>query len=295
MKNKYTLLQVLLVFMIPAWSLFAQGIPNPGFENWNGTTLTDWVHNGSSFIPTVTQSTDAYSGNFAVHGEVVDFVGTPFPPTLFPGTQASPLFAFTSRPNTLTGQYKFEGQGGDALFIEVVFINQSIGGGGEGHAEITANAAGYTLFEIPITYAADNPPGWQPTDASITITIKPPDQQIPSVGTKFTIDHLTFDGMPLDVEEIENGLKPDEYSLEQNYPNPFNPSTKIEFSVPESGNVSLQIYNLLGERVANLVNGYLNSGTYSAEWNAEALASGTYIYQINSGNYSETKKMILLK
>jgi hypothetical protein len=85
------------------------------------------------------------------------------------------------------------------------------------------------------------------------------------------------------------------YSLEQNYPNPFNPATKISFSIPESGIVTLKIYNLLGEEVSTLVNGDLKAGTYEANFNASNLTSGIYFYTIKAGNFSETKKMLLLK
>ncbi|MCG6913775.1 T9SS type A sorting domain-containing protein [bacterium BMS3Abin03] len=83
--------------------------------------------------------------------------------------------------------------------------------------------------------------------------------------------------------------------LKQNYPNPFNPSTTISFTLPESGNVSLRIFNTLGEEVTTLVNGYTEAGIYSYNFNAENLPSGFYIYQLNTKKYSLTKKMLFLK
>ena len=89
---------------------------------------------------------------------------------------------------------------------------------------------------------------------------------------------------------------PVSYNLEQNYPNPFNPSTIIEFSLPEnSGNVRLSIYNLLGEKVAELVNKSLEAGRYQYQWNAENSASGIYIYELRTGSFVAMKKMILVK
>jgi hypothetical protein len=85
------------------------------------------------------------------------------------------------------------------------------------------------------------------------------------------------------------------FSLGQNYPNPFNPTTKINFTIPESGNVTLKIYNSLGEEVSILMNGELKAGTYEANFNASNLSSGIYFYSLRTGNFSETKKMLLLK
>ncbi len=90
-------------------------------------------------------------------------------------------------------------------------------------------------------------------------------------------------------------LSPEEFSLSQNYPNPFNPSTTIEYTLPESGNVKLIVINSLGEEVATLVNKYQESGSYKFNFDARDLASGIYFYKITAGTFANTKKMILMK
>jgi hypothetical protein len=80
-----------------------------------------------------------------------------------------------------------------------------------------------------------------------------------------------------------------------NYPNPFNPATKISFYLPDAGNITLKIYDLLGKEVATLVDDNLNAGNYSVEWNAANYSSGIYLYKLKSANYTETKKMLLVK
>ena len=85
------------------------------------------------------------------------------------------------------------------------------------------------------------------------------------------------------------------FNLSQNYPNPFNPSTTINFSIPVAGVVKLNIYNVLGEKVETLLNSYLDSGLHEVVFNAEHLPSGIYIYTLNTGNFYQTRKMILLK
>lgn len=88
---------------------------------------------------------------------------------------------------------------------------------------------------------------------------------------------------------------PVKFELLQNYPNPFNPSTKIQFSIPQAGNVKLTVYNLLGQEVAVLVNDHLNSGLHEVEFNAENLSSGMYIYRLESSGNISARKMILMK
>ncbi len=88
---------------------------------------------------------------------------------------------------------------------------------------------------------------------------------------------------------------PSEYALSQNYPNPFNPTTEINFSIPASGNTSLAIYNVLGQKVATLVNEQLSAGSYKYQFDASNLTSGIYFYKLQSNDYSQVRKMMLLK
>ncbi|MBE0572437.1 MAG: T9SS type A sorting domain-containing protein [Ignavibacteriaceae bacterium] len=88
---------------------------------------------------------------------------------------------------------------------------------------------------------------------------------------------------------------PTTYNLEQNYPNPFNPSTTIKFSLPEATNITLKIYNTLGEKVAELVNTNLEAGYYNYQWDAGNIASGIYIYELRTEKFIALKKMILIK
>lgn len=85
------------------------------------------------------------------------------------------------------------------------------------------------------------------------------------------------------------------FSLKQNYPNPFNPSTTIQFSLPKEEHVGLRIFNLLGEEVAALISGRLRAGAHSVQWNASAVPSGVYFYRLQAGDFSETKKLILIR
>lgn len=96
--------------------------------------------------------------------------------------------------------------------------------------------------------------------------------------------------IPNEIDEI-----PGKFALEQNYPNPFNPSTNISFNLPVSSQVTLKVYNLLGQEVATLVNGKLGSGLHSVRFDARGLSSGMYLYRIEAGSFVQNKKMMLIK
>lgn len=112
----------------------------------------------------------------------------------------------------------------------------------------------------------------------------------------FYVDNLRikYPGGTTSMEEAELNM-PDGYSLGQNYPNPFNPSTMIEFGLKQEGNTTLRVYDLLGSEVAVLVNGRLGAGYHKAVWDASGHASGIYFYRLQSGNFMETRKMLLVR
>jgi len=110
--------------------------------------------------------------------------------------------------------------------------------------------------------------------------------------SRITID-FTAAVNPVSVEEEKTFVK--EYFIEQNYPNPFNPSTKINYGIKKAGNVEISVYNILGNKVATLLNGFKPAGRHSISFNATNLSSGVYFYRINSNGFVETRKMILEK
>lgn len=112
---------------------------------------------------------------------------------------------------------------------------------------------------------------------------------------------LTMEGLNnvvLNLEEapfFNNLTVPDKFNLGQNYPNPFNPETKINYSVPVSGNVNIAVFNAAGQLVKELVNGFVNAGNYTVSFGGTNLASGVYYYKLEANSFTETKKMILVK
>jgi uncharacterized delta-60 repeat protein len=104
-----------------------------------------------------------------------------------------------------------------------------------------------------------------------------------------------LDDASTDIDEENSGEIPTEYFLSQNYPNPFNPTTNFEYRIADFGFVSLKVFDVLGKEVATLVNGEKPAGSYKIAFDASGLSSGVYFYKLQSGNFVESKKMILLR
>lgn len=98
----------------------------------------------------------------------------------------------------------------------------------------------------------------------------------------------------VNIHNISN-IIPSKFELKQNYPNPFNPVTNIEFKIVNSGFVKLKIFDMLGKEIETLYSGNLNAGSYKSQWDASNFPSGVYYYKLETENFSETKRMILLK
>lgn len=157
------------------------------------------------------------------------------------------------------------------------------------------NTGGPSLFKYGIYYTGvegDAPAGNSPMDNefdsgdhSINIKDLPNIEILNKFGTYSPITS---------VRRVDNEL-PANYTLEQNYPNPFNPSTAIRYSVPTNGMVEIAIFNILGEKVASLINEEQTAGSYEIKFNAASMASGIYFYKLTSGSFSVTKKMMLVK
>lgn len=104
-----------------------------------------------------------------------------------------------------------------------------------------------------------------------------------------------FNSVSTSIDEVNETTLPNEIKLHQNYPNPFNPTTNIRFELPESSVVTLEVYNILGQRVAQLVNERKSPGRYEVNFDASALSSGVYLYRLQTDSFTETRQMMLIK
>jgi hypothetical protein len=113
-----------------------------------------------------------------------------------------------------------------------------------------------------------------------------------NIVSGFLVDTL-FRGTAVSVSEPV--ILPSMFTLSQNYPNPFNPSTKIKYSIPHISFVTLKIYDILGREIETLVNEEKNVGFYEVNFDASKLASGIYFYKLTAENFTDIKKLILIK
>jgi hypothetical protein len=116
-------------------------------------------------------------------------------------------------------------------------------------------------------------------------------------GAYGAIFKTTTGGFPVLIPEEENHPQNlvESHYLHQNYPNPFNPQTTITFDLPQSHEVTLKVFNIIGEEVVTLVSERLSAGSHSYDWDAGNLSSGIYVYRLQAGDYVETRKMVLMR
>ena len=278
-----------IVLIFSSSLLFAQ-IPNSGFENWVGgdpSIPEGWITNNASPAYTPILRTDiAYMGQYAANLRMVYFGSLVVPP--FMQSNAFPVSEYHGSVQGYYQFYPFEDT--EVLYIAAWFSEggQLVGAGG---IDIGNPASTYTAFNFPIEYISNSV---VPDSAYIWIGIADTSVGGPTQAAGYAnVDELSL-GPPTSVEEISPTI-PEYFEMKQNYPNPFNPSTKISYTIPERGNVSLKVFNLLGSQVAELVNGEIEAGSYVITFNASNLPTGTYFYRLQAGSFAQTRKMILLK
>ena len=121
-----------------------------------------------------------------------------------------------------------------------------------------------------------------------------PNGTTPFPDTMF-VDYVRVYELTTGIVSNGGGHIPDHFALSQNYPNPFNPTTTVSFDLPKKSFVSLKVFDVIGREVATIVSKEMSAGSYSRQWNAENIPSGVYFYRLQTGSFTETKKLVLLK
>ena len=284
-RHRLLLLAGMLVFAAEA---SAQNfLNNPGFETWNGGLPGGWRTDTVS----CQRSSVSHSGTYSIRLNHSNIMGIPFMGTLNQDT-----ILVSGAYFSLKGWYQFYPQGGDGFLIGI-FVHghpTSLLGTlvGAGSQEFYDAKSVYTAFSVGVEMM----PGSAGDTASITIYTLPDtaSDEFHS-GSYVLFDDLVLDNTLTDVRTANEFVRPASFSLSQNYPNPFNPTTQIEFAVPRSSNVTLKVYNSMGQEVRTLVDREFQVGRYRAIFNGAGLASGIYFYKMVAGDFVQSNKMMLVK
>lgn len=261
-------------------------IPNAGFETWSSGSPTGWYSLTAAIPGSIQQSSAAHGGSSAARGNVVSFSGFTITPILAAGEDGLG-FPVSQRHAMLSGFYQFNSAGGDALAVTVGMLQGGsvIAAGG---FIATTNQASYAQFDVPINYGAAG----DPDTAYIQFTIIDTASGTIDVGSYFIVDDLAFSG----ITSAEDPTRaPSRFELARNYPNPFNPSTRITFTLPEAAFVSLKVFDVLGREIGTLASEHLPRGEYTRTWDGSGQPGGVYFYRIQAGEFTQTRKLLLVK
>ncbi len=263
-------------------------IPNGGFEQWDslpgyGLLPVGWAaDNAQDSLNPVFQSTDAHSGSFACGGRVTNdsdiHRNSPFLHTSDSITNGVPDifvgFPITGGGTAFEGWYKLNSVGNDFLEVDLMFNNSGIA-----YFADTTTHSTYTHFSVPFVAPI-------PDSGTGSILIQLHGNH---VGTQFVLDDLGLVGgvavVPINIVS---------FVLEQNYPNPFNSSTTIRYSLPTDDHVTLEILNMLGERVALLEDGNEPAGEHQIFFNGELFPSGPYVCRFITASHGVSSNIIQL-
>jgi len=282
--------KLILFLTILNLSLFAQDIPNAGFENWTNGNPDGWFT--FDFLgDAVIQSTVSHSGSSAARLEIVAGLtpGSIVLPWMWAGDGSFQGFPINQTYGSLTGFYQFSPVGNDGLFA-IVWIYRDNTIIGAGALEIFNSASSYTQFSAPIEYNSSEVP-----DSAVIWFLVGGDStgEGGNLGSFALIDDLSWGGV-VAVEKVNSNI-PSVFAMQQNYPNPFNPSTTIEYAIPKESFVELKVYDIIGNELTTLVSEYQPAGRFRAEFNAANLSSGIYIAKLTAGSFTKSMKMTLMK
>ncbi|MBL8006428.1 MAG: choice-of-anchor J domain-containing protein [Ignavibacteria bacterium] len=241
-----------------------------GTNIWFGTNATKVYHSTDMGVTWTSGATTGTVNSYGVHFNNPT-TGLAGGPAMVVTTHGGTSYSAATAPGTTGNLNGIEGAGTDWWALRSdANIYRSTNGAANWTTAYTQ--AGAVFQDIDFVDVGGCPKGW-------------------AVGNAGAVARMqTITGISNYNNEI-----PASFNLKQNYPNPFNPTTNINFSLPKSGLVTLKVYDMVGKEVATLVNEVKSAGNYIVGFNASNLPSGAYFYRIESGNFTDTKKMLLIK
>jgi hypothetical protein len=262
---------------------FAQ-IPNASFETWNGGNPTQWTTGNSIAAGSATQSSDAYSGNYAVSLNSISGIGG-FVET---GDGVDGYFLNSGNPVALNGWYILNSVGGDEFVVLLSTKCPTVSSNGSTNSKYLTSTAVYKEFFACITYnnscTADS--------ASILLSLtNPSGDGSTHSGSYVIIDDLSWGACTTGVDDIKNTV-----DLEPSYPNPASDVCNIIYSIPNTATVSVSLYDVSGRKVMDILNNAnQTTGRYKIPLDVRTLANGVYIYTITVDGVPYSQKLAVAK
>ncbi len=244
-----------------------------GTNMWFGTNATKVYRSTDLGLTWTSGATTGTVNTYAVHYNTAS-VGLAAGTAMVLSTNGGTSYSAVTNPGTAGNMNGLEGAGSDWWSIRSGnTIYRSTNGAATWTNAFVSGTAVFQDLDFAITGSNTCPSGW-------------------AVGNAGVIAKMT--GTPTGVSTVSSEV-PSSFLLKQNYPNPFNPTTNINFSLPQTGLVTLKVYDMSGKEVAVLLNEVKSAGSYIVGFSAANLPSGAYFYRLSSGNFVETKKMMLVK
>lgn len=284
MRSIYIILFV-IIFYSQSFSQFI----NVGFEDWvtdpdGNNNPVGWQTTNNFPLVNVEPFSPGCNGSYAMKVKTLD-IGFPFPGVAILET----AYNFSQVPTRFSACVKSNIMPGDQAIILVGLMkgDSIIAATDSCTFKIDSTISEFTYLEFPIAIQSS----LLPDSVLIMVASGLGSGQ---VGTELIVDEITFK-VGGSTAVLEEEIFPSTFFLNQNYPNPFNPSTSIQYQIAGISQVTLKVYDVLGNEVATLVNEAKRAGSYEVNFNASKLSSGIYFYKLQAGTFLKTKKMILMK
>ena len=278
-------LQVFLILFIALFSFSVNAqIPNPGFENWTLGNPDGWITNNvPGFGVPVTQSTP-HSGTHGLKGEVVSTPGGNFTPIVNSTDINGTGFPVSQQYSTLSFYYQFNQVGTGTLVAYAVFYANGIGVGA-GAQIFGSSVSSYTLANIPVTYSGSNP-----DTCIISFIISDSVTSAPLLGNYFLVDDVSLSGVS-GVQEQQNPLA---FEISKVQPNPAHDIANIYYSLPQSGDIQFDLYDIGGRNYKSIKIPMETAGKHKIEMDATEIPAGFYFLNMTAENGKSTMKIQIM-